>query len=222
VFEEKRIEKKLLMDILSTNYEGHDDIRDLFVHHTPKWGSDDDYADDLARDVFDIFYDSVNGRPNTKGGKHRIMMLPTTSHVYFGSVIGATPDGRKSGVHLSEGISPVQGTDTNGPGAVVKSAAKLDHIRTGGTLLNQRFVPSIFDGEKGLHKLTSLIRSYFRLDGHHIQFNVVDSDILLKAQKHPEDYRDLIVRVAGYSDYFVNLTPELQEEIILRTGHSEC
>jgi len=222
IFEDKIVGRKELLGILERDFDGHEDIRETFISGTPKWGNDDDFADDLARDVFEAFYDSVNGRPNAKGGSHRIMMLPTTSHVYFGSVIGATPDGRKKGIHLSEGISPVQGTDTNGPGAVVKSAAKLDHIRTGGTLLNQRFVPSIFDGERGLHKLTSLIRSYFKLDGHHIQFNVVDSEILLKAQKEPESYRDLIVRVAGYSDYFINLTPELQNEIILRTGHEEC
>jgi formate C-acetyltransferase len=152
---------------------------------------------------------------------HHINLLPTTCHVYFGSITGALPDGRKAGIPLSEGISPVQGMDRNGPTAVLKSAAKIDHLRTGGTLLNQRFLPQVLAGQTGLAGLSHLIRSYFKLDGHHIQFNVVDSQTLLKAQQHPDDYQDLIVRVAGYSDYFVDLTPELQEEIIKRTAHGE-
>ena len=118
---------------------------------------------------------------------------------------------------VSEGISPVQGADTQGPTAVLKSCSKLDHIRTGGTLLNQKFTPKFFEDDEAIEKMTKLIRSYFRMDGHHIQFNVVNAETLRDAQKHPEKYRDLIVRVAGYSDYFNDLTPELQEEIIKRT-----
>ncbi|MCP4566852.1 MAG: formate C-acetyltransferase/glycerol dehydratase family glycyl radical enzyme, partial [FCB group bacterium] len=177
----------------------------------------EDYADDIARMIFESFFDAVDGRPNVKGGHFRINLLPTTSHVYFGSVIGATPDGRKSGIPLSEGISPVQGADRKGPTAVLKSASKIDHIRTGGTLLNQKFIPSVMADEDGLTKVAHLVRSYFKMDGHHIQFNVVTADTLRKAQKNPENYRDLIVRVAGYSDYFVDLTEELQEEIIRRS-----
>jgi pyruvate-formate lyase len=161
----------------------------------------------------------VDGRPAGPYGTHHILMLPTTSHVYFGSVIGALPDGRKAGMPLSEGISPVQGVDKNGPTSVIKSAAKLDHIRTGGTLLNQKFIPQILKDDEGITKLLYLIRSYFKMDGHHVQFNVIDADTLRKAQKNPEEYRSLIVRVAGYSDYFVDLTPELQNEIIQRTEH---
>ena len=167
--------------------------------------------------MFEIIYKLVNGRPTPIGGTYRVEMLPTTCHVYFGSVLGATPDGRKAGVALSEGISPVQGADKKGPTAVIKSAAKLDQLRTGGALLNQKMTPSILKGEEGLEHLKDLIRAYFRMDGHHIQFNVVDSNILRDAQKVPENYNDLIVRVAGYSDYFNNLTEELQNEIILRT-----
>ncbi|MEZ5010535.1 MAG: glycine radical domain-containing protein [Bacteroidales bacterium] len=148
-------------------------------------------------------------------------MLPTTSHVYFGSVIGATPDGRKAFVPLSEGISPFQGVDRLGPTAVINSASKLDHIRTGGTLLNQKFSPQFFEDEESYEKLTALIRSYFKMDGHHIQFNVVDAGTLRDAQKHPELYRDLIVRVAGYSDYFNDLGEDLQNEIIRRTAHQD-
>lgn len=144
-------------------------------------------------------------------------MLPTTCHVYFGKVTGATPDGRNAWKVLSEGISPVQGADTNGPTAVIRSAAKIDHIKTGGTLLNQKFTPSLLSTEEGCNNLVHLIRAYFRMDGHHIQFNVVDADTLREAQKHPENYRDLIVRVAGYSDYFNDLGEDLQNEIICRT-----
>ncbi|MCP4148926.1 MAG: formate C-acetyltransferase/glycerol dehydratase family glycyl radical enzyme, partial [bacterium] len=155
------------------------------------------------------------------GGVHRINMLPTTCHVYFGSVIGALPDGRNANKPLSEGISPVQGADRQGPTSVVKSAAKMDHIKTGGTLLNQKFTPGILDKEVGLMGVLHLVRSYFRMDGHHIQFNVVDAATLREAKKYPDKYRNLIVRVAGYSDYFVDLGDELQDEIIHRTEHRD-
>jgi trans-4-hydroxy-L-proline dehydratase len=191
------------------------------VNKTPKYGNDDDYADSLMTAVFEMYYSLVNGRPNTKGGVYRINLLPTTCHVYFGSVTGATPDGRKAGTPLSEGISPVQGADRQGPTAVLKSAAKMDHVRTGGTLLNQKFTPSLLQGDKGIDHLTHLVRSYFTLGGHHIQFNVVDAATLRAAQAHPEEHRDLIVRVAGYSDYFLDLGKALQDEIIARTEHQD-
>ena len=146
-------------------------------------------------------------------------MLPTTSHVYFGSVIGATPEGRRAGLPLSEGISPVQGSDRGGPTAVIKSASKMDQLKTGGTLLNQKFTPQLLQNEENLDHLRFLIRSYFKMDGHHIQFNIVDIKTLKKAQANPEEYKDLIVRVAGYSDYFNNLNKGLQDEIIARTEH---
>lgn len=171
-------------------------------------------------DAFDAFYRAVNGRRNMKGGTYRIDMLPTTCHVYFGSVMGASPNGRLAGKPLSEGISPEQGADRRGPTAVIKSVAKMDHLRTGGTLLNQKFSPSVVEGDQGLENMVSLVRIYFNLDGHHIQFNVVDRKTLLAAQERPEEYRDLIVRVAGYSDHFLNLTRELQDEIIARTEQS--
>jgi formate C-acetyltransferase len=171
------------------------------------------------REVFEVYFGAIDGRPNSKGGSYRINLLPTTVHVYFGSVIGAMPDGRRAGRPLSEGISPVQGADRKGPTAVLRSAAKMDHARTGGTLLNQKFTPQVLKDEEGLDKLVQLVRGYFRLDGHHIQFNVVDAETLRKAQASPEEYRDLIVRVAGYSDYFCDLGEALQEEIITRTEH---
>lgn len=218
VFEDSTVSMTELMDALHRNFEGCAPLRRKLLDEAPKYGNDDDAADDLLSMIFDAFHDHVNNRPNTRGGVHRINLLPTTSHVYFGSVIGALPDGRMAGRPLSEGISPVQGADRNGPTAAIRSAAKIDHLRTGGTLLNQKFLPQVLD-DTGCHQLVHLIRAYFRMDGHHIQFNVVDADTLIKAKAAPDDYRDLIVRVAGYSDYFVNLTEELQEEVIQRTAH---
>jgi len=206
---------------LENDFTGYEQMQYELIYHTPKYGNDDDYADQQAVSVFDIYYDAVNGKPTSRGGIHRINMLPTTCHVYFGSVTGATPDGRKAGVPLSEGISPFQGVDHQGPTSVIKSASKIDHLRTGGTLLNQKFSPSFFEDEDSYAKLTALIRSYFSMDGHHIQFNVVNAETLREAQKHPELYRDLIVRVAGYSDYFNDLGEDLQNEIIRRTEHED-
>ncbi|MFP4024122.1 MAG: trans-4-hydroxy-L-proline dehydratase [Thiohalospira sp.] len=221
VFDKQKISMKELLNALKNNFEKHDQLRHDLVYETPKYGNDDDYADQYAVQVFDIFHDAINGKPTYRGGKFRINMLPTTSHVYFGSVMTATPDGRKAFEPLSEGISPFQGADKKGPTAVLKSAAKIDHLKTGGTLLNQKFSPSFFKDEQSITKLAHLIRSYFRMDGHHIQFNVVSAKTLRDAQKHPEKYTDLIVRVAGYSDYFKDLGEDLQNEIIRRTEHEE-
>jgi formate C-acetyltransferase len=220
VFEEKKVNMIEMIVSLKTNFKNDEKFRSVLLNDTPKYGNDNDLADDILKDIFEAFYSSVDGRPNTKGGYFRINLLPTTSHVYFGSKIGATPDGRFANLPVSEGISPVQGADVNGPTSVVKSAAKIDHLRTGGTLLNQKFTPQIFESEESIDKIVHLIRSYFKMDGHHIQFNVIDAETLREAQNHPKNYRDLIVRVAGYSDYFVDLTPELQEEIIKRTEHT--
>jgi formate C-acetyltransferase len=209
-----------LLDALSDNFADAPGLLRHVLRNTPKYGNDNDYADGIMQRVFEAYFQSVDGRPNVRGGRHHINMLPTTCHVYFGSVIGATPDGRRAGEPLSEGISPVQAADRKGPTAVLKSAAKMDHLRTGGTLLNQKFTPDFFHDEKGLRSVQNLVRAYFAMDGHHIQFNVVSADTLRRAQQHPEKYADLVVRVAGYSDYFVDLTPELQEEIIRRTAHA--
>ena len=219
VYDKKDISMDTMLDALEKNFEGYEELQRKLVYETPKFGNDDDYADEQATAVFDMYYDSVNGHKTPRGGQYRVNMLPTTCHVYFGSVTGATPDGRKSGKTLSEGISPSQGVDTCGPTGVIKSCAKIDHIKTGGTLLNQKFTPSLLETEQGQQGVLHLIRSYFKMDGHHIQFNVVNADTLRDAQKHPENYRDLIVRVAGYSDYFNDLSVDLQNEIITRTEH---
>lgn len=220
VFDQKNLTLDQLLKALDANFSGHETVRQLLINKTPHFGNDHDYADEVMVDIFNAYYAEVNGRPTTKGGVYRINMLPTTCHVYFGSVIGATAEGRRAWEPLSEGISPVQGMDILGPTAVIKSASKLDHARTGGTLLNLKFTPQVLEGEEGIDKLAQLVRSYFKLGGHHIQFNVVNAKTLRDAQAEPEKYRDLIVRVAGYSDYFCDLSEALQEEIITRTEHT--
>ncbi len=219
VFDKKNVTMTKMLKALETDFNENEPLLSMVRNHTPKYGNDDDYADKIMQKIFKAYHNAVNERPNAKGGMHRINLLPTTCHVYFGQMTGALPDGRKKGTPFSEGISPVQGADINGPTAVVKSASKIDHVQTGGTLLNQKFMPDLLKNKKGIQSLVNLIRSYFAMDGHHIQFNVVSRQTLEQAKLHPENYRDLIVRVAGYSDYFVDLTPDLQDEIIKRTGH---
>jgi formate C-acetyltransferase len=219
VFDHHTLTMAGLVTALDADFKGNETVLEVLSTQTPRYGNDDDYADEIMRMVFESFFAAVDGRPNTKGGHCRINLLPTTSHIYFGSVVGATPDGRRCGEPLSEGISPVQGADRKGPTAALRSAAKIDHLRTGGTLLNQKFTPQVLADDNGIAKVAGLIRAYFRMDGHHIQFNVVTAETLRKAQETPEKYRDLIVRVAGYSDYFVDLGVNLQNEIIKRTEH---
>ncbi len=219
VFDDQSLSLSDFVNILHQDFKDNELFRQRLIEETPKYGNDNDKADDIAKQIFELFYASVDNRPTAKGGQFRINMLPTTSHVYFGSMIGALPDGRKAGKPLSEGISPVQGADRLGPTAVLKSASKIDHLRTGGTLLNQKFTPQIMEDETGKEQVKNLVRTYFHLNGHHIQFNVVTAETLRKAKLEPEKYRDLIVRVAGYSDYFIELTEELQDEIIKRTEH---
>ena len=206
--------------LLDSDYAGQEALRQRMLNKTHKYGNDDDYADALMTRTFQMLFEAIDGRPNTKGGAYRLEMLPTTCHVYFGEVCLASADGRRQGQPLSEGISPVQGADRQGPTAVLKSAAKMDHVKTGGTLLNMKFTPSLLEGEGGIDHLHSLVRSYFKLDGHHLQFNVVTAAKLREAKAKPDAYRDLIVRVAGYSDYFCDLSEALQDEIIQRTEHA--
>jgi formate C-acetyltransferase len=167
--------------------------------------------------IYASLFDAIDGKPNTKGSTYHLNMLSTTCHIYFGKMLGAMPNGRLAGKPISDGTSPSQGADRNGPTAVIKSLGKMDQVKSGGTLLNQKFLPDVLENERDLTKLMHLIRSYFKLNGHHIQFNIVDTSILRKAQAAPDEYRNLLVRVAGYSDYFVDLDIDHQEEIIART-----
>ncbi len=220
VYDKHNFTMEELIEAMEHNYEGYDAIYRMVHDRTPKYGNDDDYADSIMQDVFELYRSQITGRPNMKSGKYGVDMLPTTCHVYFGDVILATPNGRKAHKPVSEGISPEKSADRNGPTAVIKSCAKMDHLATAGTLLNQKFTPDVVAGEEGLDNMASLIRSYFSMDGHHVQFNVIDRQTLINAQNNPEDYKDLIVRVAGYSDFFRNLDKPLQDEIIERTEQS--
>ena len=217
VFEDKKIDMDTLLKAVAKNWEGEEKLRQFIVNRTPFFGNDDPYADSIAVKVYDDLVDAIDGKPNIKGGCYRLNMLSTTCHVYFGLVLGATVNGRFATRSISDGTSPSQGADTHGPTAVVKSLGKLDQIKSGGTLLNLRFLPSLLKKEEDVSKLAHLIRTYFGMGGHHVQFNIVDTETLYAAQKHPEDYKDLLVRMAGYSDYFNDMNADLQGEIISRT-----
>ena len=217
VFEDKRYSMKQVLNALERNYEGEEVMRQYIRNHTPFFGNDDEYADSIALRIYDDLVKAIEGKPNTRGGETRLNMLSTTCHNYFGSVCGATPNGRLAHFAISDGTSPSHGSDTHGPTAVIKSLGKLDQTKSGGTLLNMRFVPALLKREEDQKKLASLIRTYFKFGGHHIQFNIIDTATLLEAQAHPDEYRDLLVRVAGYSDYFNDMTEQLQNEIIART-----
>jgi formate C-acetyltransferase len=220
VYENRKIEMKQLMAAMKNNFEGDEKLRRYLQNKTPFFGNDDDKADSLMQRIYASLFDAIDGKPNTKGSTYHLNMLSTTCHIYFGKMLGATPNGRLAGKPISDGTSPSHGADRNGPTAVIKSLGKMDQIKSGGTLLNQKFLPDVLENERDLTKLMHLIRSYFKLNGHHIQFNIVDTSILRKAQAAPDEYRNLLVRVAGYSDYFVDLDIDHQEEIIARTENA--
>ncbi|MCE2616840.1 trans-4-hydroxy-L-proline dehydratase [Phocaeicola oris] len=221
VFEDHRYTMDEIIKACDTNFEENEKMRQYIRNHTPFFGNDDEYADTIAVKVYDDLVEAIDGHPNTRGGKTHLNMLSTTCHNYFGQVCGATPNGRFAHFAISDGTSPSHGADTHGPTAVIKSLGKLDQSKSGGTLLNIRFIPALLKREQDMKKLSSLIRTYFKFGGHHVQFNIVDTATLLDAQKHPEDYKDLLVRVAGYSDYFNDMTSQLQNEIIARTQNEE-
>jgi formate C-acetyltransferase len=222
VFDCKTVRMEDLLAATDADFQGKEPLRQWLQNKTPRFGNDDDRADTIMQRIYRSLFQAIDGRPNGRGGRYHLNMLSTTCHVYFGTKVGATPDGRHAGLPISDGTSPAQGADRHGPTAVCRSLGKMDQVKSGGTLLNQRFLPGVLEGETGLHGLAGLIRTYFRLGGHHIQFNVVGTETLRDAQAHPDRYRDLLVRVAGYSDYFVDIGRDLQDEIISRTAHEEC
>ncbi|MDT8391241.1 MAG: glycyl radical protein [Lentisphaeria bacterium] len=221
VFDQGRYGMDDLLKALSTNFADNEVMRQTLLNRTPFFGNDDEEADSMAVRVYNDLIAAIEGKPNTRGGVFHLNMLSTTCHIYFGKVLGATPNGRLAGKSISDGTSPSHGADTHGPAAVIKSLGKLDQIQSGGTLLNQRFLPSLLRTDNDIKKLGHLIRSYFTMGGHHIQFNIVDTATLKAAQECPEDYKDLLVRMAGYSDYFNDMNEDLQQEIIERT-QNEC
>ena len=217
IFEDKTFSMDELLKAIANNFDDSETMRQTIINRTPFFGNDNAYADSIAVRVYNDLFDTIDGKPNTKGGSYHLNMLSTTCHVYFGKVLGATPNGRRAGFAISDGTSPSHGADTHGPSAVVKSMGKLDQIKSGGTLLNLRFLPGLLKCDEDIAKLAALIRSYFALGGHHVQFNIVDTATLYAAQENPEEYRDLLVRMAGYSDYFNDMTADLQADIIART-----
>ena len=220
VFEDHRYTMDQILAACDKNFDGEEQMRQYIRNHTPFFGNDDEYADSIAVKVYNDLVDAIEGRPNTRGGQTHLNMLSTTCHNYFGSVCGATPNGRFAHFAISDGTSPAHGSDSHGPTAVIKSLGKLDQTKSGGTLLNVRFTPALFKRDEDIKKCASLVRTYFKFGGHHIQFNIVDTETLRDAQKHPDQYKDLLVRVAGYSDYFNDMTEQLQNEIIARTENN--
>jgi formate C-acetyltransferase len=218
VFEDQTFLMDRVLKAVAMDFKGEEVLRQTIMNRTPFFGNDDDYADSMAVRVYNDLVEAIDGKPNIKPeGKYHLNMLSTTCHVYFGKVMGATPNGRMAGKSISDGTSPSHGADTHGPSAVIKSMTKFDHVKSGGTLLNQRFLPGLLKREDDIIKLGQLIRSYFTLGGHHVQFNIVDTSTLLAAQSCPSDYKDLMVRMAGYSDYFNDMNADLQQEVIERT-----
>ncbi len=216
-FDKQTFSMQQILDAVLKDFEGEEFLRQTIINKTPFFGNDDDYADDIALKIYHDLLSAIDGKPNVKGEAFHLNMLSTTCHIYFGKVMGATPNGRFAGKSISDGTSPSHGADTHGPSAVIRSLTKLDHTMSGGTLLNQRFLPSLLKRDEDIVKLGQLVRSYFTLGGHHIQFNIVDTATLHAAQENPEDYKDLLVRMAGYSDYFNDMNSDLQQEVIERT-----
>ena len=223
IFEKKRFEMRDVLATIKADYAGNEVMRQTFLNKTPKYGNDDPYVDGLAGRVVDTAIDIIENHPPTpvRKASRRAYFLPTTAHVYFGKVTGATPDGRRAGLPVSEGVSPVQGADRKGIAAAFSSVGRIDWDQAGGALLNQKLSPDLLVGDEEIEKMARMIRAYFIMGGHHVQFNVVSAELLREAQVRPQDFQDLMVRVAGYSDYFVNLPKGLQDEIIARTEHKE-
>jgi pyruvate formate-lyase/glycerol dehydratase family glycyl radical enzyme len=220
VYDEEVISRQTIAEAILKNWEGYEIERQIMLNQAPKFGNDDDAADELARIAARIYCEEVEKYTNPRGGRFQAGLYPVSANVPLGACVGALPDGRFSGTPLADGVSPVSGRDLNGPTAAAKSVAKLDHeIASNGTLFNQKFHPTALRGETGLGNLAALVRSYFSLGGLHVQFNVISKEILEEAQQNPEQYRGLVVRVAGYSAFFTSLDKSLQEDIIARTEH---
>ncbi len=220
VFEEKQVDLDRLLQALEANFEGHEALRQMLIHRAPHYGNDDGYADEMARRVVDVLTDEGRRHKSYFGGDFQLGFGSVSGHWPFGVVLGAFPDGRKAGEPLADGIGPVHNRDKNSPTGVLKSVGKMDHLGlSGGSILNLKFPPQVVAGEKGLANFVGFLKSFVRLQAWHCQFNIVDAKLLREAQRNPENYQDLLVRVAGYSAYFTGLSKELQDDIIDRTEH---
>lgn len=222
VFEHKEISLDELRDALESDFNGKETLRQMLMNKSPKYGNDDDYVDDIAKQLVELFCSEVEKYPNARGGMCWPGLWGSENSIPMGLKVGATPDGRKAGKPIADGNSPSQGKDLKGPTAVIRSASKIDHILGGadGTQLNMKLSRSVFNGRNALKHLVSLTRTYFDMNGESVCYFIIDSDVLKKAQKNPDDYKGLVVRVAGYSAFFSELSRELQDDLIARTEHT--
>jgi len=222
VFEDKRLTGAELLDHLRADFQGPrgEEIRQLLLNRAPKYGNDDDEVDRLAAQVFREYAHEITRHTPPRGGYYGPSIQSLTANVPQGHRVGATPDGRRARAPLADNASPAPGADTKGPTAVLKSVAKLDHVlASNGTILNLKFHPSALRGEEQVRKFVALLRSFVDLKGMQVQFNILSADLLREAQAHPEQYRNLVVKVAGYSALFSTLDKELQDQLIARTTH---
>jgi pyruvate formate-lyase/glycerol dehydratase family glycyl radical enzyme len=221
VFEERKINSSDLQAALDADFVGYETLRTMLQEKAPKFGNDDDYVDSIVKRVVESFADEAEKYTNCRGGRFRPGLTAVTAHVGMGREVGATPDGRRAETTLAGGISPYSGTDKHGPTASAKSIAKVDFVRFGkGMIFNQTFSPFVIETTDGLSKFVNFFLAYFDLGGMHVQFNVITREKLLEAQAKPSKYRSLVVRVAGYSAIFVNLSKEVQDQVIQRTVHA--
>jgi len=223
VFENKEIDPKLLLNALRDNFSRQDALRQWILTHIPKYGNDVKWVDELGLKWARKFANKIASYTNARGGKCHTGFYTVSAHVPMGKNVGATADGRLSETPLADGgLSAVYGRDVNGPTSLLKSVSRIDSLLgSNGTLLNMKFLPSTFKNDTELEKFISLLKGLVKLNISHVQFNVVSKDDLRRAQKDPENYKDLTIRVAGYTAYFVELSEELQNEIIERTEYGE-
>jgi formate C-acetyltransferase len=220
VFEEGVTTLEELDTAMNADWAGYDKLRRLALE-VPKYGNDDKYVDDIAVRVSNFYYRTTRGARDIFGSNFNSAFMGISNYIPTGRVVGATPCGRKAGQPLSEGVSPFAGSDLASPLAAMRSSAKVNHdVHTGGTLLNLRLSEELVATDRGRRNLGNMLRAYFSLGAFHVQFNTASTETLRKAQANPEMYKDLLVRVAGYSTQFVNLSPEMQEAIIVRTAHN--
>lgn len=220
VYDDKSVTMHELIEAIRHNFEGYEDMRLMLQNTTPMYGNDIEEVDQMAGEMTDFAYDVISKCKSWRGPHFISGLYPVSSHVPHGLVVGALPYGRLAGKALADGCSPDGGTDHDGPTAVLKSVSKINHeVHTSGTLLNMRLDPASVEGELGLRRISQIIHTFIDLNIYHIQFNVVNSEVLRCAQENPEDYKSLIVRVAGYSAYFTELCKEMQDDIIHRTIH---
>jgi formate C-acetyltransferase len=220
VFEEKKLSMAELSTLLANNFENDELKRQLLLNRAPKYGNDDDYVDLIAREIAAKYCNEVEQYKGVRGGVFSPGLYTTTNHVPMGAVVGATPDGRLAESPLNDGVSPAQGRDISGPTASLKSVTKLDQVLvSNGILLNFKIDPLSIEDDASLDKFINLLTAYFKLGGQHIQINCICADTLRDAQKNPQNYADLVIRVAGYSAYFTSLDKSLQDDLISRTEH---